>query len=392
MAARARGAAVDACPVDPWLAGLVAVLLLGGFIMVASASFEISMQRYADAFQVTRRHGLYLALALAAGLLCLAVPIGFWRRLAPLMPMLAVGLLALVLVPGVGRAVNGATRWIPLGAFSFQAAEFVKLCMALYLAGYLARHQARLRTSFIAYARPLAVLGAVILLLLAQPDFGTALVLVAAMQGVMFMAGASWRYILPLAAACAAAAGLLAILQPYRLERLASFANPWEHQFDSGYQLTQALIAFGRGEWLGLGLGNSIQKLFFLPEAHTDFLFSIIAEETGALGAALVIALFAALVLRLLGIGLAAQRQGLDFHAFLAYGIAMLLGLQALVNLGVNLGLLPTKGLTLPFMSYGGNSLLVSLAMAALALRIDAETRAASAAAGGRSGKGGSHA
>ena len=383
-AVKAIQSAQDACPVDSGVAALVALLMACGFVMVASASFEISMQSYDDPFHVTRRHGLYLAVALAAGLATLALPLRFWQALAPILPLLAVGLLALVLVPGIGRAVNGATRWIPLGAFSFQAAEFVKLFMAIYLAGYLAKTGDAFRSSLAVFARPLLALGAIVLLLLAQPDFGTSLVLVAAALAVMFMAGASWRHFLPLAGMAAAAAGLLAILQPYRLERLVSFANPWEHQFDSGYQLTQALIAFGRGEWLGLGLGNSIQKLFFLPEAHTDFLFSIIAEETGAAGALLVICLFAWLVLRLLRIGMAAQRKGLAFHGYLAYGVAMLLGVQALVNLGVNLGLLPTKGLTLPFMSYGGNSLVVSAMLIALALRAEAETRHHKGAKGGR--------
>jgi cell division protein FtsW len=201
-------------------------------------------------------------------------------------------------------------------------------------------------------------------------------VIISAAIGMIFLAGVPMRFFLPLVALCISAVALIVTLEPYRLARLTAFANPWEHQFGSGYQLTQALIAFGRGEWIGLGLGNSIQKLFFLPEAHTDFLFSIIAEELGVVGAGLVIVLFAWLVVRGLLVGRAAQAKSLDFHAYLAYGIALILGIQACVNLGVNLGLLPTKGLTLPMMSYGGNSLIVSCMMIAVLLRIDYETRA----------------
>jgi cell division protein FtsW len=245
----------------------------------------------------------------------------------------------------------------------------------IYMAGYLVRRKEEIETSLSGFAKSLVVLTLIVLLLLGQPDFGAAIVIISAAIGMIFLAGVPYRFFLPLVALCVSSVALIATLQPYRLARLMAFSDPWEHQFDSGYQLTQALIAFGRGEWVGLGLGNGIQKLFFLPEAHTDFLFSIVAEELGIIGAALVILLFAGLVLRGLAIGNAARRQELQFHAYLAYGLSLIIGIQASVNLGVNLGILPTKGLTLPFMSYGGNSLIVSCMMVAVILRIDYETR-----------------
>ena len=243
------------------------------------------------------------------------------------------------------------------------------------MAGYLVRRKQEIATSLSGFAKPLMVLTGMTLLLLGQPDFGSAIVIITASIGVIYLAGVPYRYFVPLVAVCLSVVGLIATLQPYRLARLTAFADPWDHHLESGYQLTQALIAFGRGEWFGMGLGNSIQKLFFLPEAHTDFLFSIIAEELGVVGAGLVIILFACLVLRGLSLAQAARNKGLEFHAFLAYGIALILGIQASIHLGVNLGVLPTKGLTLPLMSYGGNSLIVSCVMIAILLRIDFEAR-----------------
>ena len=225
------------------------------------------------------------------------------------------------------------------------------------------------------FLKPVALITLLILLLLEQPDFGASVVIMASVMGVIFLAGTPVRHFLPIVIAIVAITVVVARLQPYRLDRFDSFIDPWKYQFDAGYQQTQALIAFGRGEWLGLGLGNSIQKLFFLPEAHTDFLFSIIAEELGIVGASVVIFAFCILVLRGLSIGKLAQQQGKNFHAYLAFGIALLLGVQAVVNIGVNIGLLPTKGLTLPFMSYGGNSLIVSCILVAVLLRIEFECR-----------------
>lgn len=364
-------------PVDPVVAGIAMFLLLYGLIMVGSASMEVGAKTYGNAFHLLTRHGVYLVLSGMVAILAVSVPVQVWQRWDAGLLGIAFLLLVIVLVPGIGKEVNGSTRWIALGPFSLQGSEFVKLFVMIYMAGYLVRRSEEIETSLSGFAKPLVVLTLIVLLLLGQPDFGAAIVIISAAIGMIFLAGVPYRFFLPLVALCVSAVALIATLQPYRLARLTAFADPWEHQFGSGYQLTQALIAFGRGEWLGLGLGNSIQKLFFLPEAHTDFLFSIIAEELGIVGAGLVILLFAALVIRGLAIGNEARSKKLMFHAYLAYGIALILGIQASVNLGVNLGILPTKGLTLPLMSYGGNSLIVSCMMIAILLRIDFEARQA---------------
>jgi cell division protein FtsW len=357
------------------IAGISVFLLLYGLVMVGSASLEIGAKTYHDPFYLLTRHSAYLVLSAIAAVAAISVPIKMWQKYDALLLALSLFVLAVVLVPGIGKEVNGSTRWIPLGPFSFQGSEFVKLFIMMYMAGYLVRRKDEIETSLSDFSKPFVVLTLIVLLLLAQPDFGAAIVIISAAMGMIFLAGVPIRFFLPLVALCVSAVALIATLQPYRLARFTAFVDPWEHPFGSGYQLTQALIAFGRGEWIGLGLGNSIQKLFFLPEAHTDFLFSIIAEELGIVGAGLVIILFAWLVVRGLAVGNAARRCELLFHAYLAYGIALVIGIQASVNLGVNLGILPTKGLTLPFMSYGGNSLIVSCMMIAVLLRIDFETR-----------------
>lgn len=362
-------------PIDPLIFGITVFLLLYGLVMVGSASLEIGVKTYGNPFFLLTRHSIYLLVSGAAALVAISVPIQSWQKYDAALLGVSFVLLIGVLVPGIGKEVNGATRWVALGPFSLQGSEFVKLFVMIYMAGYLVRRKEEIETSLSGFAKPLVVLTLIVLLLLGQPDFGAAIVIISAAIGMIFLAGVPYRFFLPLVALCVSSVALIATLQPYRLARLTAFADPWEHQFDSGYQLTQALIAFGRGEWVGLGLGNSIQKLFFLPEAHTDFLFSIVAEELGIIGAALVILLFAGMVVRGLAIGNAARRKELAFHAYLAYGLSLIIGIQASVNLGVNLGILPTKGLTLPFMSYGGNSLIVSCMMVAVILRIDYETR-----------------
>jgi len=363
------------CPVDPMIAGIALFLLLYGFVMVGSASLEIGAKTYGDSLHLIVRHTIYLVISAGAAVVAVSLPIAFWQKNDAALLFVSLALLAAVLIPGIGKEVNGSTRWIAIGPFSLQGSEFVKLFVLVYMAGYLVRRKEEIETSISGFAKPMLVLTAIVLLLLEQPDFGAAIVIISAAISVVFLAGVPYRFFMPLVAFCVSAVALIAPLQPYRLARLTAFADPWQDQFGSGYQLTQALIAFGRGEWVGLGLGNSIQKLFFLPEAHTDFLFSIIAEELGVLGAGVVIVLFAVLVIRGLAIGREARLKELDFHAYLAYGIALVIGIQAGVNLGVNLGILPTKGLTLPFMSYGGNSLIVSCMMIAILLRIEFETR-----------------
>ena len=280
-----------------------------------------------------------------------------------------------MLIPGVGHRVNGSTRWISLGFFTLQGSEFLKLFVVVYISGYLVRRQAAFQSTVMGFLMPLMLVGVMAGLLLIQPDFGAAVVIFSAAIGMVYLAGVPFKRFLALITVSLVAVAAIAQWQPYRLARLTTFTDPWAHKYDSGYQLTQALIAFGRGEWFGLGLGNSIQKLFFLPEAHTDFLLSIVAEEWGVIGTLVVILAFTCLVIKGLWIGRAAHIRGYAFHAYLAYGIVFLLGVQAAINIGVNIGLLPTKGLTLPLVSYGGNSLIVSCLLVAILLRVDFESR-----------------
>ena len=363
------------CPIDPYIAGSAFVLVIAGLIMVASASTEVSARIYDNPFYLLSRHLVYMVIGVTAGAAALLVPVGTWQKLSLLLLMAGFVLLVAVLIPGVGREVNGATRWIPLGFFSLQGSEFVKLFVVIYVAAYLVGEKEQVTTSFKSFLKPLIMLGMVVALLLVQPDFGASVVIMVAVVGVIFLAGIPLKYFAPIVVIGIGFITALVALQPYRLARLIAFTDPWAHQYEGGYQLTQALIAFGRGEWFGLGLGNSIQKLFFLPEAHTDFLFSIIAEELGVVGASLIILMFACLVIRSFIVGKIAFSQGKEFHAYLAHGIALLLGSQAAINLGVNLGVLPTKGLTLPLMSYGGNSLIISCVLVAILLRIESECR-----------------
>ena len=284
-------------------------------------------------------------------------------------------LLIFVLIPGVGREVNGATRWIPLGFFTLQGSEFVKVLAAMFIAGYVARPSGLSPSTLPGYLLPLGLTLLLSVLLLAQPDFGAVIVMMSGVMAVLFFVKTPMKYFLPTVLVGVGVVALLIYLQPYRMARLVAFTDPWAHQFGGGYQLTQALIAIGRGEWLGLGLGNSVQKLFYLPEAHTDFLFSILVEELGIAGALLTLLGFGVLVGRGLIVTKRALRLDFVFHGALAAGISVMLGVQALINLGVNLGLLPTKGLTLPLMSFGGNSLLVSGLMIGLLLRVEWEIR-----------------
>ena len=289
--------------------------------------------------------------------------------------LLALGLLALVLVPGIGKTVNGSTRWIDLAVFRLQVSEAGKFLLIVYLAGYLVRHREQIEQTTIAFLKPMLVLSVAAILLLLEPDFGATVVLVATSLVMMFMGGVRlWKFGALLLVAVLTLA-ILAISSPYRLQRLTTFLNPWSDPFNSGFQLTQSLIAIGRGDWFGVGLGASIQKLFYLPEAHTDFVFAVLAEEVGLIGVTVVLGLYAFVVWRSYRIAATAQQNGNRFASYLAYGIGTWIALQTLINIGVNTGLLPTKGLTLPLMSYGGSSMLSICAAIALLLRIDYETR-----------------
>jgi cell division protein FtsW len=278
-------------------------------------------------------------------------------------------------VPGVGRTVNGATRWIPLGVLNLQPSELMKFFAVIYLAGYLTRCQLEISTTLTGFLRPMILIGVASALIMIQPDFGTTAVLLAVVMGLLFLGGVPILHFAVLFGLVAAALAVLVIIEPYRFQRVVSFLDPFADPFNTGYQLSQALIAFGRGELLGVGLGNGIQKQFFLPEAHTDFLLAVVGEELGLLGVLLVIGAFAFLTWRAFRIGAIAHARGQGFAAYVAHGFGLMLGLQAFVNAGVNTGLLPTKGLTLPFMSYGSNALIVSVMAVGVLARIDFELR-----------------
>lgn len=358
---------------DHWLLLSVVALISLGVVMVASASVSIAAVNYGDPLFFIKRHLFYLALGLVAVVLVAGFPSHLWYRLAPLLLLGALALLVVVLIPGIGREVNGARRWLVIGPFTLQASEVAKFAMLVFMARYLHRHHVQLRQQPAAVLVPLSILVLTGLLLLAEPDFGSAVVIGATVMGMLFIAGAQlWLFVLLLAAAGVLVA-ILAIASPYRVQRLITFVDPWADQFDSGYQLTQSLIAFGRGEWFGVGLGNSVQKLFYLPEAHTDFVFAIYAEEFGLMGVLLLTALFGFMVVRIVRIARIAARRQWWYGAYLAFGVAILMAGQAFINIGVTSGLLPTKGLTLPFISYGGSSLLASCTLVAAVLRVGME-------------------
>ena len=293
------------------------------------------------------------------------IQVGVLRRAAG-----RVQLLLLVLIPGVGHVVNGSRRWIRVAGIGFQVSEATRVMVLVFIASYAVRREEELRSSFKGLLKPLLLLGVFFVLLLLEPDFGAAVVLLATAFGVLFIAGARWRDLIGLALVGGGLLTWVAMSSEYRLRRLTSFRNPWLDPFDSGFQLTQSLIAIGRGGWTGVGLGESVQKLFYLPEAHTDFLFAVLAEELGLLGVLLTVALFCALSWRAMHIARLASDAGLKFQAYLAAGFAIWVGLQSFINIGVNMGLLPTKGLTLPFMSYGRSSMLVALAWVGMVLRV----------------------
>ncbi|MCX4187912.1 putative lipid II flippase FtsW [Methylophaga sp. OBS4] len=360
---------------DRSLVFVAGALMLIGLIMVCSASITIADSKTGQPLYYFLRQAVFAGIGLGLAWAVVSVRLAVWQRMAPQMLMLGVVLLVLVLIPGVGREVNGSSRWLPLGPVNLQVAELIKLFAILYIADYSQRHHGQLHGSFIKVLAPLMLLGVAAFLLLLQPDMGSMVVIMSTVLAMLFLGGARLDVFAALIAVMGGLFALLVWIAPYRLERLQSFMDPWADPFGSGFQLTQALIAFGRGDWLGVGLGSSMQKLFYLPEAHTDFLYSILAEELGLIGAMAVIGLFFVFIWRALAIGRAAEMSGQVFGAQIAYGIGIWLGLQACVNIGVNMGALPTKGLTLPLMSYGGSSLVIVCIAIALLLRVDMETR-----------------
>lgn len=360
--------------VDLWLLVALVTLLSLGVVMVYSASAATSAEGGWSRADL-RQHLANVVTAVVVLKLAYHVPLLWWKRASgPLLAMAGI-LLALVLIPGLGIEVNGSRRWLPLGPVRMQPSEPAKLAVVLYAAAHLARYRDKLREfrhGILFAGAPLAAAG---LLLLLEPDFGTTVVLTATVAGMLFLAGVRlWHFSLCMAAGLAGMV-VLTVVAPYRMARVMSFLDPWSDPYDSGFQLIQALIAFGRGEWLGVGLGASVQKLFYLPHAGTDFLLAVIGEELGLLGVTAVLVLFAVVLWRAFCIARQAERTGDVFAARLAQGLGLLLVLQALINAGVNLGVLPTKGLTLPFLSYGGSSLVVSCAAVGLLLAIGAQTR-----------------
>jgi len=365
-----------------WGMGVLVVL---GLVMEASASVSIADNTFGDPLHYFIRQLLFSMVGASGAVLVIRLPLSWLQRYSRLTLPGIFALLLLVFVPGLGYSVNGSLRWIHLGVVGFQVAEGAKLLFVIYMAGYLARHQGVLRERFSEAFKPLLLAGLCTGLLLLQPDFGSALILVAIAGGMVWLAGARLSHLFALASLGIPVLVLAAVAEPYRLRRLTSFLNPWADPFDGGFQLTQALIAIGRGEWLGVGLGGSVQKLSYLPEAHTDFVFSVLAEELGFIGVSVVLVLFMLVVWRGILIGLDCLRGGKLFNGYLAFGLALWLGMQAMVSIGVNLGVLPTKGLTLPFMSSGGSSLVTLWIAVALLLRVGIEQqRGAVARHGGR--------
>lgn len=359
-----------------FVAAVVSILALG-MVMVSSASISISETIHGQPYFFMVRQGLYLAIGLVFGWVLLSLPTHQLQKWGILMMGLSLILLILVLMPGIGKSVNGSRRWINLVVFNLQASEVAKVCMVVYVSGYLVRRADRVREGWVGFVLPLCLCSIFLLFLLFEPDFGASVVLLGTVMVLLFLGGAPLYQFLLLMVGAVSMLGVVAISESYRLKRLMNFIDPWADPFNEGYQLSQALIAYGRGEWFGLGLGNSVQKLSYLPEAHTDFVFSIWVEETGMFGGLLLICLFALMVARAFKIGRQAMTLSRPFAAYMCFGFSILILAQVIINIGVNTGFLPTKGLTLPLISYGGSSLIITLGSLFVVARVDIENRRA---------------
>jgi cell division protein FtsW len=355
---------------DPVTIALALGIVLLGLVMVTSASVSIAGQESGQPFFYLERQLLLTLIGAGCAALVFCVPTEALERASLPLLAVAIGLLIVVLVPGLGHSVNGSRRWLRVAGANFQVSELARVLVLIWVASYAVRREEQLRETLAGLVKPLGLLVFIAALLLVEPDFGAATVLFATGFGLLFLAGARLRYVIAMTAIAVAGFGVLAVSSSYRMRRLTAFLDPWADPFNSGFQLTQSLIAIGRGQWFGVGLGDSVQKLFYLPEAHTDFLFAVLAEELGLMGVVLTLALFLALVWRSFYIARLAANAGLRFPAYLAAGFGLWIGIQAFINIGVNMGVLPTKGLTLPLMSYGRSSLIVALAWVGLLLRV----------------------
>ncbi len=361
---------------DALLIGATAILLTVGLLMVTSASIALADRAYGNAFYFLERQLIAAFLGLVAGFCLLKIPTRLWQSLGSWLAGIALALLVIVLIPGVGHTANGSTRWLSVAGINIvQVSEPARLMLLIYVADYAVRRNQELRSGLLGLVKPLLIVGAAAGLLLMQPDFGSAVLLLGMSFAVLFIAGARVRDVLALIVPVILAFVALARFSPYRMRRVMGFWNPWADPYGDGFQLTQSLIAIGTGEWTGLGLGASVQKLFYLPEAHTDFIFAVIAEEFGLVGSLVMIALYGVLIWRALAIARAAAARDANFQAYVAFGLGIWLAIQALINVGVNMGVLPTKGLTLPLVSFGRSSLIVTLAALGLLLRVDLENR-----------------
>jgi len=371
--------------VDPGFLLLVGAILCGGLVMLTSASISLADRNTGNPFFYFERQMSAVAFGLIGAAAMLHIPSRFWERIGLLLVILAVGMLVLVLVPGFGSTVNGSTRWLNVGGVNIiQVSEPARLLVLLYISGYAVRHRVELSESFVGFLKPMLLVGMVCLLLLLEPDFGASVVMLCITLSVLFVAGARLRDFLLFSVIIVITLAILAVASPYRMKRLLAFWDPWADPYNSGFQLTQSLIAIGSGEWFGVGLGGSVQKLFYLPEAHTDFVFAVIAEEYGLVGSIVVVLLFGALIWRALGIARESALAGRLYQANLAFGFAIWQATQVFINIGVNMGILPTKGLTLPLVSYGRSSLVVTLIALGLLMRIDCENRQFAQAGGKR--------
>jgi len=364
--------------IDPALVWSALILAAFGLVMVYSASIAMAEAERFTGFRpgyFLVRHSAYLALGIAAAVALFRVPVWLWQRAAPWLFLAGTVMLVAVLVPGIGREVNGSRRWIALGIASFQPSELMKLFVVLYAADYTVRKAAFMHDFRKGFLPMFGVMALIAALLLREPDFGALVVVTTVAMAILFLGGLNWRLFAGLVVLLAGAFAALIIASPYRLQRILGFMDPWSDAYGKGYQLSHSLIAFGRGEWLGVGLGASVEKLFYLPEAHTDFLLAVIAEELGFAGVAFVITAFLFLIHRAFAVGRQAASLERYFAALVAQGIGVWLAVQAFINMGVNMGLLPTKGLTLPLLSFGGTGLVVTCIALAIVLRIDWENR-----------------